>query len=98
MLMALPSTTAECVSIVCQSRLQQAWHAGAYLFAPSSFGAPPIRRHGDSHANWAPDVLSRAYGNRGNARSRQGKLADALADYNTAISIAPWATEPVLNR
>ena len=28
-----------------------------------------------------PDVVGRAYGNRGNARSRQGKMQEALADF-----------------
>ena len=42
--------------------------------------------------------LARAWGNRGNARSRQGKLLPALTDYNTAIAIAPYAVDPVLNR
>jgi tetratricopeptide (TPR) repeat protein len=39
-----------------------------------------------------------AWGNRGNARSRQGKLAEALADYNRSIEICPWSVDPVLNR
>ena len=45
-----------------------------------------------------PDVVGRAWGNRGNARSRQGKLQEALADYNEAIRICPWSGDPVLNR
>jgi tetratricopeptide (TPR) repeat protein len=44
------------------------------------------------------DVVGRAYGNRGNARSRQGKLQAALADYNTSIQLCPWSVDPVLNR
>lgn len=42
--------------------------------------------------------VGRAWGNRGNARSRQGKLQEALADYNQAIIICPWSPDPVLNR
>ena len=49
-------------------------------------------------AKWVPDVVGRALGNRGNARSRQGKLDDALEDYNSAIELCPWSVDPVLNR
>ena len=42
--------------------------------------------------------MGRAYGNRGNARSRQGKMDLALVDYNKAIAICPWSVDPVLNR
>ena len=47
---------------------------------------------------WVPDVVGRAWGNRGNARARQGKLQEALADYNTSIALCPWSVDPVLNR
>lgn len=57
-----------------------------------------IDKYRDSHANWTPDVVGRAYGNRGNARSRQGKLEQSLEDYNLAIKICPWSGDPVLNR
>jgi len=57
-----------------------------------------IEKYGGSTAPWAPDIVGRAWGNRGNARSRQGKLAAALDDYNTAIRICPWSVDPVLNR
>ena len=40
----------------------------------------------------------RALGNRGNARTRQGKLDAALGDLNAAIKLCPWAVDPVLNR
>ncbi|KAL4525194.1 hypothetical protein Ndes2526A_g07274 [Nannochloris sp. 'desiccata'] len=43
-------------------------------------------------------VVGRAWGNRGNARARQGKLQEALSDYNTAIKLCPWSVDPVLNR
>lgn len=43
---------------------------------------------------WVPDVVGRAWGNRGNARSRQGKLQEALSDYNTAIALCPWSVDP----
>jgi tetratricopeptide (TPR) repeat protein len=49
-------------------------------------------------ANWVPDIVGRAYGNRGNARSRQGKLLDAIRDYNMAIELCPWSVDPLLNR
>ena len=42
--------------------------------------------------------VGRAYGNRGNARSRMGRLSEALADYNKSIQICPWSVDPVLNR
>jgi tetratricopeptide (TPR) repeat protein len=42
--------------------------------------------------------VGRAYGNRGNARTRQGKIEEALADYNEAIRLSPWSPNPVLNR
>ncbi|KAL2634239.1 hypothetical protein R1flu_005718 [Riccia fluitans] len=50
------------------------------------------------NAEWVPDILARAYGNRGNARSRQGNLEQALVDYNRSIQLAPYAVDPVLNR
>jgi hypothetical protein len=46
----------------------------------------------------AGDIVGRAYGNRGNARTRQGKMDAALIDYNRAIDICPWSVDPVLNR
>lgn len=42
--------------------------------------------------------MGRAYGNRGNARSRQGKMEEALADFGEAISLCPWSVDPLLNR
>ncbi|PNW75703.1 hypothetical protein CHLRE_12g537550v5 [Chlamydomonas reinhardtii] len=57
-----------------------------------------IERFGGLDKPWVPDVVGRAWGNRGNARSRQGKLQEALDDYNTAIAICPWSVDPVLNR
>ncbi|KAK9817700.1 hypothetical protein WJX72_000888 [[Myrmecia] bisecta] len=57
-----------------------------------------IEKYGRVDANWVPDVVGRAWGNRGNARSRQGKLDQALSDYNEAIRICPWSVDPVLNR
>ncbi|KAG6557164.1 hypothetical protein Mapa_001091 [Marchantia paleacea] len=49
-------------------------------------------------AEWVQDILARAFGNRGNARSRQGNLEEALVDYNRSIQLAPYAVDPVLNR
>ena len=49
-------------------------------------------------APWAPEIVSRAYGNRGNARVRAGRADEALRDLDRAIELAPWAVDPVLNR
>lgn len=49
-------------------------------------------------AVWRDDVVGRAYGNRGNARSRQGKVDEALKDYDESIRICPWSVDPVLVR
>jgi hypothetical protein len=57
-----------------------------------------IRKYGDLNAPWVNDVVGRAYGNRGNARTRQGKFDVALTDFNTAIARCPWSADPVLNR
>ncbi|KAI8464688.1 MAG: hypothetical protein J3K34DRAFT_526006 [Monoraphidium minutum] len=57
-----------------------------------------IDKYGGLQRPWVPDVVGRAYGNRGNARSRQGKLDAALADYNVAIGLCPWSVDPLLNR
>ncbi|KAG1676129.1 hypothetical protein FOA52_004969 [Chlamydomonas sp. UWO 241] len=57
-----------------------------------------INTYGGVDAPWVPDVVGRAWGNRGNARSRQGRLEESLNDYNTAIKICPWSGDPVLNR
>lgn len=58
---------------------------------PGSARALPRAKHATSlHAVPA--------GNRGNARSRQGKLQEALGDYNESIRICPWSVDPVLNR
>lgn len=57
-----------------------------------------IEKYKDHDAKWVPDVVGRALGNRGNARSRQGKLDDAIADYNASIQMCPWSLDPVLNR
>lgn len=53
---------------------------------------------GDDSAPWAADIVGRAYGNRGNARSRAGRADAAIADLNTAIKLCPWSVDPVLNR
>ena len=57
-----------------------------------------IDQYSGIDATWAPDIVGRAWGNRGNARSRQGKLDAALQDYNQAIEICPWSVDPLLNR
>lgn len=57
-----------------------------------------IMKYKDVDAPWIPDVVGRAYGNRGNARTRQGRFEAALSDFNTAIALCPWSVDPVLNR
>lgn len=57
-----------------------------------------IEKYGGSDAIWKADVVGRAYGNRGNARSRQGKMEEALADFGEAINLCPWSVDPLLNR
>ena len=57
-----------------------------------------IDEYADVDALWRDDVLGRAYGNRGNCRSRQGKVEAALRDYDESIRICPWSVDPVLNR
>lgn len=57
-----------------------------------------VDRYRDSTAPWMPDVVGRALGNRGNARSRQGRLTQALDDYNASMQLCPWSVDPVLNR
>lgn len=57
-----------------------------------------IDKYQDSDAIWKADVVGRAYGNRGNSRSRQGKMEEALTDFNKAIALCPWSVDPLLNR
>jgi tetratricopeptide (TPR) repeat protein len=38
------------------------------------------------------------WGNRGNSLARQGKLQEALKDYDWAIELVPSAADPHLNR
>ena len=57
-----------------------------------------IDKYENADGNWVPDVVGRAYGNRGNARARQGNLDPALRDYNRAMEICPWSVDPLLNR
>jgi len=57
-----------------------------------------INDYQDLKADWVPDIVGRALGNRGNSRTRQNKLEAALKDFNAAILLCPWAVDPVLNR
>lgn len=57
-----------------------------------------IDKYGKLDAEWVSDIVSRAWGNRGNSRSRQGKMEEALADFDRSIALAPYAADPVLNR
>ncbi|CAJ1336476.1 unnamed protein product [Effrenium voratum] len=45
-----------------------------------------------------PDIEVRVRCNRGNSLARQGKLQEALQDYNRAIELVPDAADPHLNR
>ena len=57
-----------------------------------------IEKFKEFDAPWKSDVVGRAFGNRGNARSRQGKMEEALVDFNEAIALCPWSPDPLLNR
>mmetsp|Transcript_13022 Transcript_13022/g.27456 ORF Transcript_13022/g.27456 Transcript_13022/m.27456 type:complete len:363 (-) Transcript_13022:1101-2189(-) len=57
-----------------------------------------IERYGSSDAAWASDAVGRAYGNRGNTKSRQGRFESAIDDYNRSIALCPYSSDPVLNR
>ena len=71
---------------------------------PSCGGGQLMAWSGGQRLGWEADgkggggLRSRALGNRGNARTRQGKLDAALGDFNAAIELCPWAVDPVLNR
>lgn len=45
-----------------------------------------------------PDIEVRVRCNRGNSLARQGKLQEALKDYDRAIELVPSAADPHLNR
>eukprot|EP00897_Mesotaenium_endlicherianum_P004376 jgi/Mesen1/3967/ME000210S03207 len=57
-----------------------------------------IERYGSLEAEWVSDIVGRAWGNRGNARSRQGRMEQALGDFSKSIELTPYAVDPVLNR
>lgn len=57
-----------------------------------------IDKYGSCDAPWAPTLIAGVLGNRGNARSRQGKLRQAIEDYDAAVALAPYAVDPILNR
>ena len=57
-----------------------------------------IDKYKGSDAPWSADVVGRAIGNRGNARSRQGMFDEAILDYNEAMRLCPWSVDPLLNR
>lgn len=44
------------------------------------------------------EVLARALGDRGNARSRQGRFAEALGDYDASHAMLPSSPDPLLNK
>lgn len=52
--------------------LQQALNA-ASVEEEEALWTRIIADYGGVQANWVPDLVGRAYGNRGNARSRQGE-------------------------
>jgi tetratricopeptide (TPR) repeat protein len=70
----------------------------ANWFWPAAGRSKIIDEYGKEKAEWVPDIMGRAYGNRGNARSRQGKLDAALRDYQSALDLCPWSVDPLLNR
>jgi len=81
----------------------------AALAVESALGAPSVEeeerrwtaivaKYEKQDAVWRDDLVGRALGNRGNARARQGRIAEALADYNASIALCPWSVDPVLNR
>ena len=51
-----------------------------------------------SNESWQKPLLGGVLANRGNARSRGGRLAEALIDYDEAALLAPWSVDAVLNR
>lgn len=51
-----------------------------------------------SRAPWSKEARGRAFGNRGNARARMGRLEDAVKDYGRALEELPQAVDPRLNR
>lgn len=57
-----------------------------------------LHHSADGYTKTIHGPMCRALGNRGNARTRQGRLQAALADFNAAIKLCPWAVDPVLNR
>lgn len=77
--------------------IQQALNAPS-VEEEESLWTEVIARFSPVVAPWRDDVVGRAYGNRGNARSRQGKFEQAIQDLNTAIDTCPWTVDPILNR
>jgi tetratricopeptide (TPR) repeat protein len=63
-----------------------------------TYSSDPKNAAADKKKPWEDDVIGRALGNRGNARARQGRLDEAVSDYNAAMARAPWSVDPVLNR
>lgn len=57
-----------------------------------------INEYGNDKGNWVPDLVGRAYSNRGNARSRRGDFQGAIEDYDKAMELCPWSVDPILNR
>ena len=57
-----------------------------------------IDKYKGTDAPWSADVVGRALGNRGNARSRQGMFDAAIVDYNESMKLCPWSVDPMLNR
>ena len=58
-----------------------------------------VEKFGDSDFQWTVELVSRALGNRGNARSRQGRQREAIQDYNRSIEMTDGKQpDPILNR
>ena len=72
--------------------------ANAYVYAWHIIRCCSQPHSGSTFQKLFCHCLNRALGNRGNARTRQGRLQAAIGDFNTAIKLCPWAVDPVLNR
>eukprot|EP00667_Euglena_gracilis_P008699 EG_transcript_8821 len=57
-----------------------------------------INRFGGTEEPWTPDFISRALSRRGSAYLQAGLPRLALRDFNAAIKLAPWASDPVRRR
>jgi len=80
-----------------QERFEAALNANSVVEEEASWTSI-IEKYGGDQAPWAQDAVGRAYGNRGNSRSRQGNFEAAIADFGKSIDLCPYSVDPVLNR